>query len=344
MQFKKIGTTLSAAVLAALVSTGCDKKAEETQKAPTQVVAKVGTEEISVHQINAILAKAGSIPPEQLGQAKWEILTKLVDQQLAVNQAVEKRLDRKPEVVMAIEGAKREILSRAFLQELAGAQVKPTAEDVKAYYAAHPELFEQRRVYKIQELLLAKNDELLPTLQNKVATSKGLEEIAGWLKNQKVPFKADGGIRAAEQLPLDLLPKVHALKDGQMTLVPSAEGIAILRVIGSETQSVTEAQATPKIQAFLANQRTTEAVQREMKVLKEKTKIEYLGEFAGGVAPKPMANVTAVAPADAKRSSTTDNPPAPVMPTTPRAEATTAIPAVQPTDSKTIEKGVAGLK
>lgn len=344
MQLNKLAATLGAFVFATLLSTGCDKKDEQAKKVSTQVVAKVDSEEISVHQINAVLAKTNGIPPEHLGQAKWDILNKLIDQQLAVNQAIEKRLDRKPEVVMAIEGAKREILARALLQELAGAQVKPTADDVRAYYAAHPELFEQRKIYKIQELLLAKNEELLPALQSKVSASKNLEEVANWLKGQNIAFKADGGVRAAEQLPLDLLPKVHALKDGQMILLPSAEGIAIIRVVGSETKAVTESQAAPRIQAFLSNQRTTEAAQREMKALKEKAKIEYLGEFAGGVPPKPIENVSAAAPAPAKRSAVADNPPAPVLPTTPRLESTTAKPEIPVADNKTIEKGVAGLK
>lgn len=344
MRYARTGALLGAVCIATLISSGCEKTENKAKKTPTQVVAKVDSEEISVHQLNSVLSKNPGIPTEHLGEAKWEILNKLIDQQIAVNQAVEKRLDRKPEVVMAIESAKREILARAFLQELAATQVKPTTDEVRTYYAEHPELFSLRRVYKLQELILQKNDELVPALQSKVASSKNLEEVAAWLKERKVAFKADGGVRAAEQLPLDVLPKVHSLKDGQIALIPSAKGTAIVRLVGSETQPVTESQAAPRIQAFLANQRTTEAVQREMKALKEKTKIEYFGEFAGGVPPKPVENVTAVAPAPAKRSSVADNPPPPPQVVTPRAESVTKIAETPTADKTTIERGVAGLK
>jgi EpsD family peptidyl-prolyl cis-trans isomerase len=330
MLFHRAGVVVSAIILASLAVTGCGKKEDQAKKPSTQVVAKVDSEEISVHQLNAVLSKATGISQENVGQAKWEILGKLVEQQLAVNKAVEHRLDRKPEVLMAIEGAKREILARAYLQELAAAQTKPTSEEVRAYYAEHPELFAQRRIFRLQELTLPKNDGLMLALRDKVASSKNMEDIAAWLKNQNVPFKAGGGIRAAEQLPLEILPKVHALKDGQIALIPTNEGNIVVRLTGSQTQAVDETQASPRIQTFLANQRAAEAVQRDMKALKEKAKIEYLGEFAGGVPPQPATPVA----------------PAPKAVTTPkRVEPPPPKPAGAPVaDSKLIEKGVSSLK
>jgi EpsD family peptidyl-prolyl cis-trans isomerase len=330
MQSHRIALVVSAIFLASVAVTGCGKK-EETKKPSTQVIAKVDAEEISVHQLNAVLSKATGISQENVGQAKWEILGKLVEQQLAVNKAVEHRLDRKPEVLMAIEGAKREILARAYLQELAAAQTKPTSEEVRAYYAEHPELFSQRRIFRLQELTLPKNEGLMPALRDKIAASKNMEEIAAWLKNQNVPFKAGGGIRAAEQLPLEILPKVHALKDGQIALIPTNEGNIIVRLTGSQTQPVDEAQASPRIQTFLANQRASEAVQRDMKALKEKAKIEYLGEFAGGVPPQPAAPV-APPPKPVTPPKRVEAPPPPKPVGAPAA------------DSKLIEKGVSSLK
>jgi EpsD family peptidyl-prolyl cis-trans isomerase len=330
MKYLRIGMSASVLALSTVALTGCDKKEEQAKKPATQVIAKVDSEEISVHQMNAVLAKTSGLSQENVGQAKWEILGKLVEQQLAVNKAVERKLDRKPEVLMAIEGAKREILARAYMQELAAAQTKPTSEEIRAYYSAHPELFEQRRIFRLQEITLPKNEKLMPALRDKVASSKNLEEVAAWLKSQNAPFKAGGGVRAAEQLPLESLPKVHAMKDGQIALIESGEGVVVIRVAGSEMQPVSEALATPRIQTFLSNQRSTEVIRREMKELKEKAKIEYLGEFAGGVPPKPA-----------------EPPPPPPKPVAPpkRVEPPTLKPASEPTaDRKLIEKGISGLR
>lgn len=329
MKYHRIRVTACLAALAALSVTGCGKKEEQAKKPSTQVVAKVDSEEISVHQLNSVLSKASGVSKDNIGVAKWEILDKLIDQQVAVSKAIERKLDRKPEVMAAIDGAKRDILARAYYQELAAAQVKPAAEDVKNYYSAHPELFAERRIYKLQELTLGKNDELLPAIQERVRTAKNLEEITAWLKGRNVPFKVGGGVRAAEQLPLEILPKIHALKNGQIGLIQASEGYLVVRVVGSETQPVDEGQAGPRILTFLTNQRGTEAIQREMKALREKAKIEYLGEFAGGVPPKPAPP-----------------PPPPTPASPPKRLEPTPKPTGTPVelDNKLIEKGVSGLK
>src|SRR2546422_5284472 len=94
-----------AAVLAA-----CGK--DDDKKAASQVAATVNSQEITVHQVNNVLARNPSITPEAAPRAKREIVERLIDQELARQQALEKKLDRSPGVVQAIEAAKAEILDR----------------------------------------------------------------------------------------------------------------------------------------------------------------------------------------------------------------------------------------
>ncbi|MDE2416594.1 MAG: EpsD family peptidyl-prolyl cis-trans isomerase [Burkholderiales bacterium] len=262
----------------ALLTTACGKK----EKTATQVVAAVDGEEISVHQINAVLAKARGITPENLPQAKADILGGLVDQQLAINLAMSKKLDRTPEVVAAIEAARREILARAALEQIASAQPKPTDDEAKAYYAEHPALFGERRIYNLQEIAIGKNVEGIDLIRAHASSVKSMEEMVAWLKERKVEFAVNGGTRPAEQLPLEVLPKLHAFKDGQIGLVESKEGYLVVKVVASRAQPVTEVQALPTIKVFLSNQRGAEAVKLAKVDMKTKAKIEYFGEFAGG--------------------------------------------------------------
>src|SRR5438105_6093677 len=80
---------------------GCGRGGET--KAASQVAAKVNSEEITVHQVNNVLARAQNVPPEQAARAKREIVDRLIDQSLAKQQALEKKLDRSPNVVQALE-------------------------------------------------------------------------------------------------------------------------------------------------------------------------------------------------------------------------------------------------
>ena len=117
----------SASVLA-VTALGCSKK--DDQKPATQVAARVNGDEITVHQINNVLARTPNIPPEAVPQVKREILNRLVDQQIARQQAGEK-LDRTPNIVQAIEAMKTDILARAYLEQVAAAQAQVTPEEIK---------------------------------------------------------------------------------------------------------------------------------------------------------------------------------------------------------------------
>ncbi len=289
--------------------------AKDDKKPATQIAAKVNSEEISVHQINFVLSRSGitGITPEQAPKLRREILEKLIDQQLAVEQAVEKKLDRSPDVLMALEAARREILARAYAEQLSSTLSKPTADEIKKYYAEHPPLFAERRIYNVQEIVLPASPAVVAPLREMLSAGKSTDEIARWLREKDIKFAAGNVARPAEQIPLELLPKMNALKEGQGLIVENAQNITLIRMLASQPAPVTEATATPRIQQFLGNQRAAEAVIQDLKQIKSKAKITYQGEFAsadGGPA--------AVAPAPA--------------------------PAADAAKTTAIEKGVAGLK
>lgn len=263
-----------------ILLTGCGKK----DKLVTQVVASVEGEEITVQQINGVLSKARGISPENLSKAKVEILGSLVEQQLAINMAISKKLDRSPEVVAALESARRDILSRAALEQIAASQAKPTDEDAKKYYIDHPELFSERRIFNVQEIAFGKNVENIDEIRIQIGNSRTMEELAAWLKAKNIQFAANAGSRAAEQVPLEVLPKLHAFKDGQIGLIESNDAYLVMHVVGSRLQSVSEVQALPTIKLFLMNQRGAEAVKLAKEEMKSKANIKYFGEFAGGEA------------------------------------------------------------
>lgn len=315
--------TLMHAILSTLLALGlsaCGNK--DDKKVATQVAAKVGSEEISVHQINQILSRAntaGASPQAAQAMAR-EVLEKLIDQQLAVEQATENKLHRSPEVVAQIEAARRDILARAYMQKIAAALPKPSAEDVKKYYVEHPQLFSARRIFNVQEIVVPAAPGLAEQLRGFVDAGKPITEVATWLKSKDIKFDGGSATRAAEQIPLERLAQIHALKDGQSVVIEGPQAITLLRVASSQQSPVAETAALPRIEQFLTNQRATEAVAANLKQLRAAAKISYMGEFAkadGSGAPASAASLPAV---------------------------TTTLPATEDKNQTAIEKGVAGLK
>ena len=294
---------LLCALLALALVAGCGKS--DGKKPATQVAAKVGSYEITVHQVNNVLARAQNIPPDAVAKAKREILDRLIDQQIAKQQAVAKKLDRAPNVMQTIEAAKNEILARSYLEHLAAAQPKPTDDEVKKYYAAHPELFAQRRIFNLEEIAVTPKEGLGAKLREYMAKGRSMPEIAAWLKSQGAAYAENRGVRAAEQIPLHLLPDLQGMKDGQIRLVEAGGRLHVFRIVATQAAPVDEPTAAARIQQFLFNQRLNQIIAKEMAQLREKTKIEYVGEFANAAA---ATTVIPAAKADATRPAQPQGP------------------------------------
>ncbi len=269
------GIAIGLATLAA-----CGNK-EGKVAAATQVAAKVGSEEISVHQINQVLSRTNTsgATPDQVKAMSREVLEKLIDQELAIGQATEKNLHRTPEVVAEIEAARRDSLARAYLQSVAADLPKPTTEQTHTYFAEHPQLFSDRRIFNVQELQAPADPATAAQLRSMADAGKTAEDAAAWLKSKGIRFGGGNATRPAEQIPLEALPKVAALKDGQSIVLETPQGITFMRVVASQAAPVAEDAAGPRIQQFLANQAASEAVQSTIKGLRASTKITYMGEF-----------------------------------------------------------------
>lgn len=288
----------------------------EEKKTATQVAAKVDKGEISVHQVNAVLARTPNLSPEQAKAAGRQILDKLIDQEILVQQAVAGKLDREPKTVQAIETARRDILARSFIEKISATVPKPSAEDIKAYYARHPELFAERRIYNFNEITAKLGPEMMPQLEEQMKKAKSLADVTNWLRAQNIPMAANNTTKAAEQLPLELLPRFHRMKDGQIGVIPTKEALLIVQLAASKTVPTDEKGATPFIEQYLLNKLRVEAVDKEVKALREKAKVEYMGEFAQA----PATPTEAPKPSDAAQA-----PP-------------------QPAPDSAIDKGLSGLK
>lgn len=279
--------------LAALLA-GCGN---EKGKGASQVAAKVNKEELSVHQINFVMERQQGLKPEQAEAASRQILERLIDQELALQKAEELKLDRDPKVVQQIEASRRELISRAYVERMGDAASKATPDEVKKFYDEKPALFKERRVYSIQELSIEAKPDQVQGLRNELQAAKSVPDFVEYLKANGFRFNANQAVRAAEQLPLNMLDAFAKMKDGQSMMVPTANGAQIIVLAGSKLAPVDEAAARPAIEQFLLNERKRKLIDENMKAMRAAAKIEYVGKFAepaasaaSGAAATPAAS------------------------------------------------------
>jgi EpsD family peptidyl-prolyl cis-trans isomerase len=309
---------LAAGVALSLAACGESKKTEATQ-----VAAKVGKEEISVHQINYILERQQGLKPEQLDGASRQVLEGLIDQEIAVQRAHELKLDREPRVLQSLEAARRDVLARAYVEQVGAGVAKPTTAEVRSYYDSKPALFKERRVYALEELLVQANAEQLAALRERVTGAKNMAEVTAFIQAQKMPARASQNVAAAEALPLQLLDQFAKMKPGQALFLPAQGGARIVVINNIKEEPATLEQATPMIERALYNERRGKAVDTDRKALRTATEVAYLGKFT-----KPAAEA-ASAPAAAPASAAT---------------ATSNSASAVSLDSSSLDKGLAGLK
>jgi EpsD family peptidyl-prolyl cis-trans isomerase len=276
------------------------------EKKATQVAAKVNKDEITVHQVNQNLPRLNNPTEAQAKVVSKQVLDRLVDQQLFIQKAVDQKLDRDPQTMTAIENAKREILARAYIERVMANAGKPSPDQVKKFYAEHPELFSERRIFRLQEITMRLTPEQAAKVREALPGMKSLQDVANYAKANNIPANANNVVRAAEQLPMEFAARVSKMKDGEIVAVPGRGGMAVVQVVQSQSQPLDETKATPFIEQFLQNKARMEVAQTELKGLREAAKIEYVGEFAktaaeaAAPAPEAAASPTeAPAPADA---------------------------------------------
>ncbi len=329
---------LAFAAMAALGLAACGGGGDA--KKSTQVAAKVNKDEITVHQVNAALPRLDNPTEAQAKAAGKQVLERLVDQQLFIQKAEEAKLDRDPQVVTAIENAKREILARAYLERVMSSASKANPDTIKDFYAKHPELFSERRVYRLAELAVQVQGEPATKLRDALKDMKTLNDVVAYVKANNLPYKANNSVRAAEQLPMEFVSRIAKMKDGDIVAVPGAGGMAVVQIAASQSQPLDQKQATPFIEQFLQNKTRMELAQSELKSLRGAAKIEYMGEFA-----KTAADAAGAPALPAPGPASADAPAAAAPVTDPGAPAAAPAGAIAPAASQDfLEKGLSGLK
>jgi EpsD family peptidyl-prolyl cis-trans isomerase len=260
----------------ALACAGCGQGA--AQRASQTVVARVNGAQISA----ASLSAAGSAGSRE---AMREALEKIIDRELLVQRALELGLERDPQVAAAIDAGRRQVLAQAYVERIAGGAAAggASAQEVRAFYADNPALFAERRIYRLRELVLSAPAELLEVLRAESARAASLEDVATWLERRGASFSRVALTQAAEELPLAYLPRLARMKDGEIAVFArpayagSAGGASVIQIEHAEDAPLSEAQAQPVIERFLAARQRLEAAAAEVRRLRAVARIEYVG-------------------------------------------------------------------
>lgn len=308
---------------------GCGDKAPPAK--PGQALANVNGEEITVLQLNEELQRAG-VPAARQQQASKQLLQALIDRELLEHAAVGEKLDRDPKVMGAIERARSLIVAQAYMQKRLAKLPPPTPAEVAAYYKEHPDFFDRRKQFSMEQLTLAAAD-LTPDVRAAADGARSLEEVAVWLDAHGIKYGRAQVTRSTADLNTALSKKLLGMQKGQLFSVREGERAMLLSLAEVRDAPVPLTVAAPQIAQFLITRKNKELAAAEVERLRQGAKIEYLNKDlaldgksapAKGDAGAAPAKPASAAPAAADAGAPAANKPVP--------------------DNAALDRGVAGLK
>lgn len=291
-------TILAATMVVVLGLTGCGDK--EKASSPSQVLAKVNGKEVTVLQLNYLLAQNQRLDKAQQ-RSKQQLLDDLVQQELLVQKAEELKLDRNPNVLQAVEFAKRQVLAQAAAGQLLGKVKDPAESELQKFYQEHPLVFAERRIYDLGVFVININS-MNDVIAEQLNGSKNAEQTAQILKAAGVNFTNTQSKAPAEVLPEPVLGQLQKMQPGDIVQIREGNSMLMMQLKGSEAAPVDFAKAKPAIQARLKQTSMQSEGNLQMEDIKKKAKIEYLQKFddAASAAKPAEAAKPAVSADDSK--------------------------------------------
>lgn len=237
-----------------------------------QVLVRVNGDEISVHQLNFALTQGPARPQSATDQNA--LLDKMIDRQLAMQQALDKKLDRRPEVMMRLEEARRDILAAAFATELSAGAPGPSDDEVARYYRDHPALFGDRKVFRLREISLANDAPALAEVQQRLEHKQDLSVVLSWLRQQPGTFTDQLVLRPAEQLPVEVADRLHRVQPGEVIGFRLPRALVVYQMQSAETAPLAWSVAAPVIREHLKQQQASERLRTTLTQLRAQAHIE----------------------------------------------------------------------
>lgn len=282
LQTERLPISLAACFI---ILTACSKE-EASKTESTQVAAKVNNGEVTVHQLNYELSLAAANNKNlNTTQATPVLLERLINQELLIQKAQERELDRKPAVMQAMERAKRQVMAQAYLEDIFAGLPEPSESEMTKYYDEHPDLFKNRKIYQFQEIVFdpaTNKDEIA----KRVSEAKDIRDLSEWVRKNNIKVQARAMTSAAERLPIQMLPMISKTPDNRGIFITGTGLPTVLWKVASKDMPMTYEQSTEAIKQYLIKTKRQERAQQEIELQRKVAKIDYKGQFA-----KPESDV-----------------------------------------------------
>ena len=266
-----MGQRIVFAAFAAVALISCQKKAAG------QTVAVVNNEEITASELNDELARENLSGAAATTEARNRALQNLINRRLLAQQATSDGLDKSPEFLKQQRRMTEDLLINMLLsRQLNTAQV-PSADAIKRYEAAHPEVFTNRETWTLDQIVYPLTKDA--ALTAKIAAAKTLGEIAQALTAANLQFTRSTKEIDSALFPQDAYQQIVKLKPGEPFVVPGPDKAVASVITARKPNPLPEDKARQLALQAMRREQLGKLIDERVKSLKTSAKIQYQPGF-----------------------------------------------------------------
>ena len=269
-----LGTGVVCLVIGLFAFTGCEKTKPKSAAGGKDVVATVGSETITLKEVDERIAKMPPYYQNMLKDRKKELVEDLMLEKLFYNEAKKRGLQNNKEVKELLAEAQKKIMISKFIKDEVEDKAAVTDKEVQDYYDSHKEEFSIPERWKASHILVKTEEEAKAAL-DELSKGKSFEELAKE-KSQDASAKKGGdlGYFAKGQMVPEFEEAVTKLEVGQTSgIIKTQFGYHIIMLTekkAPETQQFKDVQA--KIKNELTMKKRREVFDKLVDSLKSRTK------------------------------------------------------------------------
>jgi len=233
----KIGWALPIFVVCGLLAACSKKDADQATTPNSQVVAHVGNEVVTTQELDNEI-RLSNIPADKQKdpQVIKRVLGELVTRKYLIQQALNSKLDREPNVLLDILRSREQVLANAFVSRAAANKASAISKaDVEKYVANNPSKFADRQLIVVEQISFP----IGPNIQAVIDSTKqlkSLDEIDQKLTSMGVPHgRSTGNLNSAE-IPDELSKKIQAKNPDDVFFFRAGQNGAFLKVKSEESR------------------------------------------------------------------------------------------------------------
>lgn len=249
------------------------------------VLATVNGYNITAGHVRSRLAQ---LDMREDGNTRQQLLEAMIDEQLLIQKALARGLDKEQRTRDALETARRQVLVRAAIAEPPGS-AGITEKEARNFYRAHPDLFERRKIYTFHRFVI-RREKIARRVRTELDGTKSPDQVSALLRASGLNYVQSTEVRGAEALQFQVLAQAVNMAPGDILMfTEGGSSTVLLQLAATVPDPMAPAAALPGIrQSLLENRRGSRAL-KMVSELRRKARIEYVTE------PMDWPNPTALA-------------------------------------------------